>query len=102
MITLYGKLVAKQVEYGGYVTFVFYNEHADSLYTQYITCTMYPNWDCGTVELNRFGYLTLEDHVAGKDSWFDGESQVTYKYDHIQFIKFIPEPEKTIDNKITL
>lgn len=103
MITLYGKLVAKQKEYGGYTTYVFENEQPDSLFSRYITCTRYPNWDEHEPEYNKLGFISLDEHVAGKDSWYDGKEKVMYKYDHIQFIKFVPEPSSdTKDNIITL
>lgn len=102
-MTFLGKLVAKQEEYGGYTTYVFENEQPADLFTKYISCVRYPNWETIHPNFLELGYITIEERIAGKDRWFDGEKLQLYKSDHVQFINFVVKPSKdSLDKVITL
>lgn len=96
-MTTLAKLVAKQIDIGEYVTYVFEvveEEERKRLNTKYIMCTRYPNWNHGTIDEGEVGYLDFEEVRAGIDKWFDGEKMVYYNYNNIQFNKFVPKSAK--------
>ena len=96
-MTTLAKLVAKQIDIGEYVTYVFEvveEEERKRLSTKYIMCTRYPNWNHGTIDEGEVGYLDFEEVRAGIDKWFDGEKMVYYNYNNIQFNKFVPKSAK--------
>ncbi len=89
------KLVAKQIDCFGYITYVFENlEEYMIKETKYIMCIRYPNWEHKDLELEEVGYLQFEEIRAGIDKWFDGEKMIPYRYNAIQFIKFVDKPEE--------
>lgn len=89
------QLVASQEDSFGYITYVFKCLEDDIAYdTRYIMCVRYPNWMHRPVTLGEIGYLSFKEVRAGIDKWFDGENMIPYKYDDIQFIKFIEKPEE--------
>ena len=93
--TILGILKAKREDNMGYINYVF--ECLDDnirMYTPYILCTRYPDWCHAPVNIGDKGYLTVHEIEAGEHKWFDGEKLIPYKYDTIQFIKFIPTEEK--------
>lgn len=95
-MTILGQLVAIQYDTLGYINYVFklINEEAKHIHnSEFITCVRYPNWDEKDLKLGDAGYILLDNIKAGIDKWYDGEKLVTYKYNRIQFIKFIPAGE---------
>lgn len=97
METILGKLVAKEIESGGYITYVFEIEEREeikSLQTKYIMCTQFPNWEHRELQLGEVGYLSYQEIIAGVTQWFDGKDMVKYRYNMIQFLKFITKPLK--------
>ena len=103
-MTTLAKLVAKQIDIGEYVTYAFEvveEEERKRLSTKYIMCTRYPNWNHGTIDEGEVGYLDFEEVRAGIDKWFDGKDFIPYRYDDIQFIRFIEKP-KTSPNKFVI
>lgn len=89
------QLVAKSVEPGGYITYVFLITEQpviDKLKTKYIMCTQFPNWDHKEIQLGEEGYLQYQEIIAGKDQWYNGKGMVYYRYNMIQFLKFVPKP----------
>jgi len=96
-MTVLAKLVAKESDTMGYVTYVF--ECLDTEIkkeTKYIMCTRFPNWDHRIIELDEIGYLNFFEIQAGISKWFDGNKMIPYNYNNIQFIKFVKK--KSQDN----
>lgn len=89
------KLVAKQEDSMGYVTYVFECLDEEVIKeTKYIMCTRFPNWDHRKIELDEIGYLNFFEIQAGIDKWFDGTKMIPYNYSNIQFIKFIAKKDQ--------
>lgn len=100
-MTIYCKLVASVRDVGGYITYVFQNmDKSYSPDTKYLMCIRYPNWNNCPIKLGDIGYLNFIEVKAGIDKWYDGENFIPYKYDAIQFLKFIPEPDSLDANYI--
>lgn len=98
-MTLYASLVAFEKDSCGYTTYVF--KVLDSKMAKespYIMCTRYPNWNHRPIKIGEEGFLTFTEITAGKDTWFNGESQVFYRYNAVRFEKFV---EKPTTNKLT-
>lgn len=94
MVTLC-KLVAYDIDFFGYITYVFENLEEEVIKkTKYIMCIRYPNWNHKDLELEEVGYLHFEEIRAGVNKWFDGKEMIPYRYNTIQFIKFVDKPEK--------
>lgn len=94
MVTLC-KLVAYDVDFFGYITYVFENLEEEVIKkTKYIMCIRYPNWNHKDLKLEEVGYLHFEEIRAGVDKWFDGKEMIPYRYNAIQFIKFVDKPEE--------
>ena len=90
------KLVADEHNPLDYTTYVFEClEDEMRKETKYILCTRFPNWDHRALKLGEIGYLEFEEIRAGMDKWFDGNTMVPYRYNMIQFIRFITKPEET-------
>ena len=88
------KLVAKYNEDFGYITYVFECLEKYMIeQSKYIMCVQFPNWEQKEIKLGDIGYLEFRELRAGIDKWFDGEKQIPYNYDIVQFIKFIEKPE---------
>lgn len=95
-MTILAKLVAKEHDVLGYVTYVFECLDVEVIkHSKYIMCTRYPNWNHRNIDLGEVGYLNCMEIRAGIDKWFDGHKMIPYNYNGIQFIKFIPKPENT-------
>lgn len=95
------KLVAKDEVINGYSTYVF--ECLDDEIreqTKYIMCTRFPNWDAAKINLDSEGFLHFEEREAGKDQWYNQETQQwhSFSYNMIQFMRFI-EFQKKKDNE---
>lgn len=94
MVTLC-KLVAKEIDFFGYITYVFENlEEYMIKKTKYIMTIRYPNWNHKDLKLGEIGYLQFEEIRAGVDKWFDGKEMIPYRYNAIQFLKFVDKPEE--------
>lgn len=94
METTLGKLVAMEND-SGYIIYVFQIEDKDEierLQSKYIMCTQFPNWDHRLLKLGEVGYFSYQIIRAGLDQWFNGNNMVKYRYNMIQFIKFISKP----------
>lgn len=95
-LTTLVKLVAKTRDLLGYNTYVFEileKEEITRLNSKYIMCTRFPNWEHKNIDLEEVGYLNFTELRAGIDEWFDGQKMVPYKYNNIQFLKFVNKPE---------
>ena len=89
------ELVADEHNPLGYITYVFKCLEEDmKKQTPYILCTRYPNWQTRELKLGEVGYLEFEEIRAGMDKWFDGNTMIPYKYNMIQFIRFIAKKEE--------
>ena len=89
------KLVADEHNPLNYITYVF--ECLDEEIrkeTKYIMTTRFPNWDHRCLNIGEIGYLEFEEIRAGMDKWFDGNTMIPYRYNMIQFIRFISKKEE--------
>lgn len=99
---LHGKLIAQHKDLSDYITYIFINVDDDrSKKDKYLMCTRFPNWESDSIKIGDIGYVYYEERRAGIDEWFDGSTFIKYRYDMIQFIKFIPEPKES-DKEIFL
>lgn len=92
MGTVLAKLVAKENDTCGYITYVFVildRSERKRLNSKYIMCVRYPNWEHRDIKVGEIGYLNYKVIIAGVDQWFDGKDLRYYKYSTIQFVKFI-------------
>lgn len=95
-MVIFCKLVAFSTDFGGYETLVFENLDKDRPKNlKYLMTIKYPNWNQDSIKLNDEGYLHFEERRAGIDEWWDGDKFTKYKYDNIQFMKFVPKPKET-------
>ena len=87
------RLLEKKKDSSNYVTYVFENLNSTSMENLYIMCTQFPNWEPIIIENLEIGYLKYKENIAGITKWYDSENNDNhwYKYDSIQFIKFIKE-----------
>lgn len=92
-MTVLAQLVASDTDSCGYITYVFKRLDELNKDSQYIMCVRYPNWEHKRINLGEKGYLSILEVKAGKDTWFDGKEMIPYKYNAIQFLKFISMPE---------
>lgn len=94
-MTVHCQLIASQCDFGGYITYVFVNVDKNiPYYSKYIMCVRFPNWEHNSIAIGDVGYLKYEEHIAGKDEWWDGTQFIKYNYDMVQFMKFVPEPKE--------
>ncbi len=101
-MTILGMLVADNTDGLGYTTYVFecLDEEIRNK-TKYIMCTRYPNWEGPEIQIGEIGFLSFFEIRAGIDTWYDGNKMIPYRYNNIQFIKFIKKPEKK-EHKFTI
>lgn len=95
METVSAKLVAKECDTCGYVTYVFQltdKEEQKALKSKLVMCVRFPNWEHRNIDIGNEGYLAYQEIRAGIDKWFNGKDMVPYRYNMIQFIKFVPKP----------
>lgn len=100
-ITLHVKLVAKAVDLGDYVTYVFENLDFRDYETQYIMCVQFPNWNQSEIHIGDIGYANVRYVKEGVSQWYDGEKMNVYKYTNVIFLKFVKEQEK-VNNNFTI
>lgn len=95
METIQAKLVAKESDTCGYTTYVFKvldKSDRERLDSKYIMCVRFPNWEHRNLNIGDMGYLNFKVIIAGVDQWYDGNTLKYYRYNMIQFIKFIQRP----------
>lgn len=92
-ITLHVKLVAKAMDIGNYITYVFENLNYKDYDTQYIMCVQFPNWNQGEIAIGDVGYVNVRYVKEGISQWYDGEKMNVYKYTNVVFLKFVKEQE---------
>lgn len=96
METVRGKLVAKETDTSGYTTYVFEITDSDDskrVSSKYVMCVRFPNWEHAKISLGEDGYLAYQEIRAGEDKWFNGTEYIPYRYNMVQFLKFIPYKE---------
>ena len=88
MKTFKGKLVALRHELGGYITYVFQNLDSS---LEYELCVRMPNWEVPFPVINDEGYVTINEVIGGKDTWYDKneEKHKVFNYTNVFFINFI-------------
>ena len=100
-MTIFAKLVAERND-NGYISDVFKcldKEVAKE--SPYVMCTRFPNWNHRELEIGEIGYLEFVEIKAGDDTWFDGATRIPYRYNMIQFIRFIEQQdEETVERYI--
>lgn len=92
MRTILAKLLETSNDLFGYITYVFEileEEEIQFSNSKYLMCIRYPNWDHRPLEKGEVGYLKYNEVRAGLDTWYDGKDFIPYKYNDIQFLKFI-------------
>lgn len=100
---IYTELVAESKDLEGYITYVFKvldKNIIDRELLSYIMCVQYPNWNQEKILIGDIGFLNIKEVQAGKDTWFDGNNQIFYKYDDIIFMKFVKQPSLPNDKII--
>lgn len=97
--TVLAQLKAIQNDTLGYVQYIFENLEEKSIWSKYIWCVRFPNWQCRDIQIDDIGYLTYEMHNAGVDKWYDGDKFIPYKYSGYQFLNFIDKPIKIDKNE---
>lgn len=93
-ITLHVVLKAKNVDIGGYITYVFENLNQVDYNSKYLMCVQFPNWNQTEINIGDIGYVNVKYVKEGVSQWYDGEKMQVYKYTNVVFLKFIKEPEK--------
>ena len=93
-ITIYVVLRAKNVDIGGYITYVFENLNQTDYNSKYLMCVQFPNWNQTEINIGDIGYVNVRYVKEGISQWYDGEKMQVYKYTNVVFLKFIKEPEK--------
>lgn len=93
-ITFYVKLVAKNIDLGGYITYVFENLKLHDWDFEHIMCVQFPNWNQSDISIGDIGYVNVRYVKEGISQWYDGDKMNVYKYTNVVFLKFIKEPEK--------
>lgn len=100
--TLYCQLKAKEHDLLGYTTYVFENLENAPFGHKYLMLTRWPNWQCRNVDIGEIGYVTYQEVIAGKDTWWNGTKDVPFNYSNLIFIKFIKENKKDNSKDIIL
>lgn len=93
-IALRVQLKAKNIDIGGYITYVFENLNFQTYENQYIMCVQFPNWNQAEICIGDVGYVNVRYVKEGISQWYDGEKMNVYKYTNVVFLKFVKEPEK--------
>lgn len=92
-ITLHVKLVAKAMDIGDYITYVFENLNWKNYDMQFIMCVQFPNWNQDEIAIGDVGYVNVRYVKEGISQWYDGEKMNVYKYTNVVFLKFVKEQE---------
>ena len=99
-VTLYVKLVAKYVDIGNYITYVFENLYSTEYDNKYLMCVQFPNWNQSTILINDIGYVNVRYVREGISQWYDGEKMQVYKYTNVVYLKFIKETKQIDSNYV--
>ena len=91
---MYVVLKAKNIDIGGYITYVFENLNQTDYNSKYLMCVQFPNWNQTEINIGDIGYVNARYVKEGISQWYDGEKMQVYKYTNVVFLKFIKEPEK--------
>ena len=103
MTTIKCQLIAFENDFLGYITYVFkVLEEGAGFGQHYLMVTRLPNWSHSPIELNDIGYLTYNEVIAGKDSWYCKETGqfIPYNYTNIYFVKFVKENKDNLKDII--
>ena len=92
-ITYRAQLIAKNIDFEGYITYVFQNLNNQNLDDKYIMCVQFPNWNQSNINLGEIGYISVRYVKEGISQWYDGKEMHVYRYTNIIFLKFIKEPK---------
>lgn len=94
-MTIYAKLIA-MLDDCGYINYVFKDIEKETL----IMCTRYPNWNQKQIKLGDEGFLEYKEIIAGETTWYNSSNndRIPYKYDGLQFVKFIHKPDNINEN----
>lgn len=87
-----GKLVAQENDNCGYITRVFEitdEEDKKRVNSKYVMCVQFPNWDQRLLSIGEEGYLSYQEILAGVTTWYNGKEFIPYRYNMVQFIKFV-------------
>ena len=95
-MTILAKLLANELDILGYETYVFECLEEIRKDTKYLMCTKFPNWESKKINIGDIGFLSFIEIRAGVDKWFDGNQMIPYKYNNVQFLKFIKKPEEKL------
>lgn len=93
-MTVFAQLIAKYTDIAEYTTYVFQDlNEINNSEKRYIMCVRYPNWEHRKIDLGEIGFLTYMEVIAGVSTWYNGSRMIPYKYNNIQFMKFIEKPK---------
>lgn len=56
------------------------------MYTPYLSCTRWPNWEHRALKHGEEGYVEIHYVEAGKDTWYDSKEDAHKKYKNTAFI----------------
>lgn len=87
-------------DWSGYVNYVF-RIYPISGPPRLLSCSKYPNWNTPPIKIGSWGYVEYKEVKAGEDTWWDGKSNIAYRYDNVYFIKFVPLKPKIEKEFIT-
>ena len=93
-VTYHAILRARNIELGGYITYVFENLRPADWDLEFIMCVQFPNWDQSNLNIGDSGYVKVKYVKEGISQWYDGENLNVYKNTNVVFLKFVKEPEK--------
>ena len=97
-MTLYCQLIVCEKDTLNYTTYVFKCLEPNPTFGHnYVMVTRLPNWCHRDLDIGEKGYLTYNEVVAGKDTWFCPETGqfIPYNYTNIYFIKFVKEEDNS-------
>lgn len=93
MSTIRAKLLTYREEIGGYTVYVFEDLDAKTWDKKYRITLRLPNWETPILKIGDVGYLSFREVVAGRDVWWDRntQSEKFYNYNNSLFENFIHE-----------
>lgn len=93
MSTIRAKLLTYREETGGYILYVFEDLDAKTWDKKYRITLRFPNWEAPLIKIGDIGYLNFREVVAGRDVWWDRntQSEKFYNYSNSLFENFIHE-----------
>lgn len=102
-VTIKAKLLTYREEYGGYIIYIFEDLNTSRWDCKYRATLRLPNWESPFINIGDVGYLTYKEVIAGKDTWWDRntQSQKYYNYNNSLFEDFVLE-KKNADSDLVL